>query len=481
MKDTKRGAYRNYIAPEISGDTTAAVEYNTDFSSKGEISSHGDIGHSNTISLTRRTIKKDSLGIQTNIGDKNLVKMYFRSKQPYRDGMHVLNIGSNNNIDIRTSENEIDIAIGDNNYMSGSFNIGDIVVGSNNILIDFDGIIEAGKGVRLLKKLGSLMYDIRISEYAGTGSTYIQVTDTSLLGVGGEIKFGSTGSAFVRKKITGIIGNKVFIDSPLLSKESTYPNALVFNDLPEIVSPLSFSTSADSTELTKRLPVNTTEILALREVVIGGSFSTKVFFVRSSDGVAIIKDLLPESFPAGTSVTSDGYDPYSSRDWTVSSIDTGNNLVTVDTMDGAHVGRTLIDDDGNEYVIVGFFDSKLVLNDMTVVPVGNLHSESIPYEEEIKSRVSSISSDVPANETILNIDDTTDFFVGAEIFVDGYSDKRIVTAVYSGSIEISESFLPSEINDTVCFGTYTTSLNTDHRAVIPAVRPDLHNYLFGEN
>jgi len=479
MNDTRRGAYRNFIAPVVTDGVNAEVDYLSRINTNGAITINGAVGNRNTLYFKKRHIKYDHLTIDFSAGKENYGKVYFRSKTQYLDFNHAMTIGDRNMVDLRSVENPVDILIGSDNYIDGSFNAGDITVGDGNILIDFNGIIKSGTKAYPSPKLGSLMFDTRVTDYSGEGSTYITVADVSLMEFGGEVKFGTVGAAFARKTITKIIGNKVFIDTPLTAKESTYPNALVFNSLPEDKPEYTFYTSGITKELSKRLPINTSAILALREVVIGGTFNTKIFFVRSSDNVAIIKDLSPSVFPSGTEVYAKGYHPFDARNINVISIDQDNSLAEVDSLEGVHIGRVFTNNINDEFIVTGFFDSKIIFDSVLDLTVGNISSLAIDVIQETKNIELEISEDISASNLMIPVVSTNGISIGDTVYFDGFSEPRTVVSKTSGTIELNISMLPSEVNDIVAYGSYIVDRATDRRGLIDDARENIHTYLFG--
>ena len=476
-KNTRAGAYRDFVSPILSDSVSAEVEYLSNISTKGSINVSGDIGHRNIVSFSKRFIKEDSLSLPVVIGDDNIVDLYFRSKTPSSNNPHTLQIGNENRIKARTSENPVDIEVGSRNVIDGFFNAGNIVIGDNNLLYDFTGEISDGVVVSATDKLGSLMFSTKITEPAGVGSTYVEVLSTHNMMIGGEIKFGTVGAAFARKKIKSIIGVKVYLDEPLSLKESTYPEALVFNDLPETEETKVFYTSADAVRLSKRLPISEDSSLPLREIEIDGTFSTKIFFVRSSDNIAIVKNLLPSSYPAGTRVVAKGWYPYEAKTWNITGVvDSSAKVVSVENPDGAYIGREITDSNGDAFSIVGFIDSNIVLSGIPALGIGV--SDSVPIVLPTLNTIAIIEATQSADNAIITIPEH-EFSEGDTVLFTGFSDLKTIVSVTENTIELNSSLMPAVLNNTICFGNYIVDRSFNHRDFVESHSDEIHNYLFG--
>jgi len=475
---TRRGAYRNFVSSETTGICTASLGYLTQIDIAAGIKISGEVKERNILALDRRNIRGDSLDIVLDIGLGNMSSLYFRSKTPYSVNTHYIKMGNNNITDIRTQENPLALDLGSGNRIKGSFNSGDIYIGDDNILADFDGLIKKDTVVYSKKKLGTLMYLTRTVESSVAGSVYITVDDASLVAFNEEIKFGSIGAAFVSRKVTKVEENRIFFNSPLTQKEATYIGAIVFNDSPEIIESVSFQTTGEAKAMSKRVPIDATLPLPLRDIVIGGIFSTKVFFVRSSDNIAIIKDLLPNDFPMGTSMFAPGRNIYKGESYGVVAIKSANT-VEVDNLSGVFIGRIMSDENGISYKVVGFGDNKVTFSSTIDENITLLTVSEIIKEAETASSQSTVISEVSADTIRIPIRGES-FSVGDSIQMSGFSGSREVVAVFEDEVEISEGFMPSELNSMVGYGRYLVPRNESNRLLILESTKDIHSYLFGE-
>ncbi|HID37654.1 MAG TPA: hypothetical protein EYP39_09840, partial [Ghiorsea sp.] len=344
-----RGPYRN-VVPNTINDVTFDKMFGTSVGNK--ISTRlatvvvDDCGDFNNILFYKRKIstkipsKTFTALVNISMGQENSGEIKFMSEKEGDVSINVT-LGSFNNLEMKTYDND-DIRIGSNNTILGELNTKNngVAIGDNNFLVDFKSEITEGRFVKGYPKIGALMFNTKIIEYAGVGQTYVEFEDTSKVSNGMEIIFGSVGAGFVRRNVTGVDGTKVYFDVPLKNKESTFPNALAFNEYYDILPAYSSTLSADAPRRSKRIFVSHNQNLHLREVVIGGTFKTTVFFMREADNMTIIKDMTPEDISSGTTIVSEEVNPYSAWVPTLAQNPEVPEKYLVTGLNKAFIGRT---------------------------------------------------------------------------------------------------------------------------------------------
>ncbi len=483
------GAYRN-VEPNFINGELETVQFGSGVSNdlKTRLSSVviSDSGSYNKVTLYKRKVTTRESGrtyvanVNLSMGSANIatIKMWHPMENDFSLN---ISIGTKNAVDVKLIDTD-DFSIGDDNTIIGEFDTASngVSVGNNNILIDFKPEIKKGTEIVGFARKAEMLYETKVIEYAGVGQNYITIEDTSKVMFGTEIIFGSVAAAFVRRVVTSVSGNNVYFEEPLSAREATFVDANVFNEYYEILPEFRSTLSRDAEMGTKRIFLSESAPLHLRDVTIGGSFKTKVFFVREADNMAIIKDLTPDDIPLGSEIFSPAVNKYSS--WALSGeIDADNQRRFNFSGDNkAFIGRTT-EIDGVTLSVVGF-DSGSITFDGDMPP----GTQNVFFGELDSSRYgimtsSLISYDTPANETIVPVDDTSGFFIGQTIRIDGKNRRPRIIEKTDSTITIDEAFIDNEINNSFFVGNYQLSSNSsESMQILQDAKNGLHEYIFGE-
>jgi len=499
----QRGAYRVLMPNSFNGNIVfdkfgeaKGNDIRVDGAIHEEIGSAGDF---NDVYLNKRSVVRISKGrkipvvanVDFSIGSKNYGKIRLMSVSKSDFSLDI-SLGDDNYLDMKTYDTD-DINIGNNNVVYGALDVsnGGVSIGNNNMLIDFKTEIHKDTVVKGFPRVGSLMFETKVTEYAGIGQDYIEVEDTSRIAFGTEIRFSSVSAAFVSRIVTSVTGNRVYFDEPLLSKESTFPDGLVFNEFYEILP--EEAVNVDSNHMykpgpTKRLFLSRYVNWPLRDVTITSYhgevlMQTKMFFVRAGDNMAIIRDLIPDSSDISGMflVTAAEFNPY--KEWTVTltkdEVDTHKYYINSKCL--AFIGRSTIVD-GVEATIIAY-DNESITLDVELVETETevvfAEEDSTPSGEMILSK---ITSNIPGNSSEIPVVDGSAFFIGQKIKVDGMSTIATITEINDNILSLSENLFDSVVSDKFYIGRYELSLGTDmHKSKISGAEEDLHEFIFGEN
>ncbi len=485
-----RGAYRNVVPNTINNDirnelfgTSVGNSLHTRLTTLN-IEDSGDF---NVLTFYKRKVsrKKPSkvftAGVTLSVGAKNSGYVKLMSIRE-SDFDVVANIGSRNVLDFRTYD-EDNINIGNDNIVFGVLDTknGGVVVGDGNFLVDFKSEIAEGSYVKGYPKTGSLMYETKVIEYAGVSQDYIEVEDTSRLAYDTEIIFGSVAAGFVRKNITSVVGNKVYLDSPLTAKESTFPDAMVFNEYYEILPAYSSVLSRDAERRTKRIFVSDNQALHLRKVKIGGTFDTVVFFMRAADNMTIIKNLTPEELPAGTTITSSEVNPYSAWIPSLAQDVTIPEKYTVGGVNKAFIGRSAMVD-AVSYTVVGFTEDTVTFSEELPEGTDSLYFGELDSEPSGSMVTSSTAQAIAGNSVAIPVDDSSKFFIGQTIKLEGMSTKGLISNIVGGSLILDTQLFDDVVTNKFYVGLYELPISKNSaRSLINTASADLHSFIFGEN
>jgi hypothetical protein len=482
----KSGAYRILQPNVVNGVPSryiAGSAVSNDIKTRLADIVYSSIGDYNDINLYKRRVALSKeepfrVNVALSIGDKNSIDIKYWSDEK-DDATTSLTVGDDNLVDI-VLEDFDGVSIGSRNVLLGSFDTmsNGVEIGDDNVLINFSTEIREGTEIVGMPRESEMMYETKVSEYAGMGQNYIEVVDATMIMFGTEIIFGSSGAAFVRRVVTAVNGNKVYFDEPLLSRESTFPGAEVFNEYYEKLDLFETVISEDAPHGSKRIFIRDSANLHLRDIIIGGTFSTKVFFVRDEDNMAIIKDMLDQDYAEGTSVYSPGVNKYAA--WNITGIKDADiqNRLLFDGENNAYIGRKCTVDQV-EYTVIGFgrgyidFDVDIADSQLTC-------SFAELDDREYGLMVSTtVSADISGTDTTIPLEDTTGFFVGQPVTIDGFSKKPVVVSKTDSEIVLSSPVVDQNISNSFYIkGMKLGSGATEARQLIADAAQDIHTYIF---
>jgi hypothetical protein len=485
-----RGAYRDVVPNTIDGDIRNELfgtSVGNSLSTRLVNLTIEDSGDFNLVSFYKRKVSKKkpakvyTVDMSLSMGSKNSGLIRLMGVEE-RDFSVSVDIKDRNILDFKTYD-EDDIIIGSDNIIFGVLNTktDGVVIGDGNFLVDFMPEIEGGSYVKGYPKTGSLMYETNVTAYAGVSQDYIEVADTNRMACNTEIIFGSVAAGFVRKNITGIIGNRVYLDSPLTAKESTFPEAMVFNEYYEILPAYESTLARPAERRTKRLFVSDNQSLHLRNVTIGGTFDTKVFFMRSADNMTIIKDLTPEEFPSGTSIIAREVNPYSA--WIPSLVQDENTpeKYTVTGENKAFIGRsTMVGTDS--YTVVAFTQDTITFSSELPDGTDSVYFGELDSEPSGSMVTSYVSQAVKGNSVSIPVEDSSKFFVGQTIKIEGMSTKGVISEIVDDELVLQDKLFDDIVENKFYVGLYELPISKNSaRSLINAASADLHSFIFGEN
>ena len=484
---SKRVHDRGYrlISPSVlNGDVVPRDTYSTgnDIRTRLVNIDVSTIGKNNYVDLYKRDVMRKSdmyhfvATATLDIGSMNRIKVKYWDKN---EGDYSVSIscGDNNVVDVLVHERD-DISMGDNNIVTGIVDLADTVsIGSNNILVNFMAELPIGSTVVGFPRKWSLKVDTKISAYAGQGQTYVEVEDTTNITKGRAIYFGSTAAAYVKRIVKSVDGQKVYFDEPLMAKEATFPGAEAFNRYYEVWERYDGHLAREAKAGTRVIYLDTNANLRMREIIINGSFTARVMFVRESDNMAILNTLIDEDIPEGSSVVSYGSNPYSQLSMHITGSD-GAKYFTSSTKD-ISIGRKCVVA-GEEYSVVGFGDDYIVLSGELPADVYDIVFPAIDATYGGEIVVGRTTEKTSGASTRISLDSADRFFVGQKIRIDSVGLYANVTEVGSGYIEIDKTVFPSEINNKFYVGTYELDRDyVDAKNRVASAADGLHEYIFG--
>jgi hypothetical protein len=484
----KSGAYR-ILQPNIINGVSyryiAGSAVSNNIKTRFVDITYSAMGDYNDINLYKRRIApaKEApfrISVALSIGDKNLIDIKYWSDEKENTATS-LTAGDDNLIDVIVDDLD-DISIGSRNVLLGSFDTMNdgVEIGDDNVLINFSTEISEGTEIVGMPRESEMMYETKVAEYAGMGQDYIEVVDPSMIMFGTEVIFGSSGAAFVRRVVTAVNNNRVYFDEPLLSRESTFPGAEVFNEYYEKLDAFETTLSEDALHGSKRIFMSDSASLHLRDIVIGGTFSTKIFFVRDEDNMAIIKDMLDQDYEEGTTIYSPGVNKYAA--WSIVGEKDPNipNRLLFDGENNAYIGRSCTVGQ-DEYTIVGFGRGYI---DLSVDIAGTQLACSFDEldDREYGLMVSSIvSADTTGISTVIPVDDTTGFFIGQPVAIDGFSRKPEIVSKTDSEIVLSTPMVEQNISNSFYIGSMKLGNGAaEARQLIANASQDIHTYIFGD-
>jgi hypothetical protein len=488
-RGVQRGAHRlvtpSYINKEVNDGMSGLGAGNNISLDRVSIVS-ASIGEWNNLSISKRRVALKSpprefvayLNISCDNRNKGEIRLNSDTLEDYTVN---ISIGSENTLDVSLADQD-DFAVGNNNIIMGHFDtLGtDVTVRDNNLLIDFTSTIKRGTAVRGLSKDWSLKVSTKVSGYTGVAQEYIEVEDVTNISMGNEISFGSIAAAFVRKIVVGVSGNKVYFSEPLTAKEATFPGAEVFTEFYEVLPEFEANVVGFTPARSKRLIIDAPSNggLYLRDVTIGGDFSTKALFQRESDGLVIIRDLTERDIGDGEPFYAEEYNPY--RGWTATGeIDPDNPrrfLLTNENL--AFIGR--VPTNADSIRIVGFGVGYIEFDND--IPAGEVVLEFAEVDSSPAGGVAHTVTSAPSSmaSTTIPVEDTSQFFIGQKIEIAGVAGTAVVEAITANTIEIDRPHLPQEIDNMFFVGTYQMEKDPyAARSRIQSAAQDLHQYIFG--
>ena len=485
-RSKRSGAYRdlmrNYIDGEediehrILGRKNVLTSTLTTFDSL-------NLGFFNSLQLRKRLIAIEhelfKINSTVSLGNFNDIYIKYWSDKEEDYSVSVVAV-DNNNVDVFMPEQD-NLDIGSGNHIRGVLNISNsgTTIGDNNILIDFTPELTTGSVVSGLPELSELMVKTEIASVSGLGETAIEVEDPSKIMLGGKIFFGTVGAAYADRIVTSVDGNFVGFGDPLLSKETTVMGSIVFNHYPETVSTFNSSLSEDVAKGSKRIILSDLGSLHLRDIVIGGSFTTKSFFQRTSDNMVIIRDSTDAEYLAGTTVISDGFFPYSS--WVTSAIlSSGSTYMVSDPRDNAYIGR-LTTIDTVDYYITGFTSSTITFN--APLPMDSYPSLTFSEVDDALGGGPSttvMASNTAGNSNIIEVEDASTFFVGQVLRIEVIVKLFIVNSISGNLMTLDEQIFGDSISNSFYIGRIELPIDIVATKIdIEAGALDLNAYVFG--
>ena len=489
----RRGAYRNVLPNFINGK----VDEEIFLSSKGNslvsslcnltiksIRNFNNLEFLKNIVLPEKSSTPFIASLDINIGKENSGKISFMSDEKKSFSVNI-SIGNNNNLDFETYDND-NINIGDNNTILDSFDTKNngVTIGRNNFLVDFKSEIKKGCAVKGFPKIGPLMFSTKVSENTKIGQKYIKIDNVDKVSINTEIIFGSTHKGFVRRVVNSVDGNNVYFDEPLTYKESSFQGAMAFNEYTQILEPYSSIVTKDIKKGSKRIFVKDNKNLHLRKIRIGDSFNTMSFFIRESDNMMIIKDMSPKDFSDGTSIVSDGLNPYSTWDTSVVQDSDIKEKYTISGINKSFIGRkAVLTAKGIEstFSISGFTENTITFDSPLPDGTTTVSFDGIDSSPSGSMVTSYVSNDVPGNTINIPVQDASLFFVGQKIKLEGTSVILTIAEIKNHSIITEDKLFNDTINNKFFVGMYELSKDTSvPKAILAKAKANIHSFLFGD-
>jgi len=478
-REPNRG-YRVYEFNTLNGDISDEVSgANNRVETNGIDSFTNSLGKNNGINLSKNITRNEygqvyPFSFLLSSGSDNSLSVKYIDETDEEHSAKI-SIGDNNVIDIIVRDFD-DITIGSNNMIFGDFNTKRTVIGDGNFLYNFDSELPNGTNVICYPKKWSLQIDARVVEYAGEGQKYIEIDNTDKIAFGTEILFGSTASAFVRRIVKSVIGNRVYFDEPLAPRESTFPGAQVMNLYYEPLSEISGKTLYEVSTRTRKVFLDTQGNYHLRKINIGDYVSSVVYFHRDSDGMTFLKDFISVNIPAGTNFYIKEENPYKKWEVSLSRIE-GNRYAINGDMNIAHIGRigTI---DGNQFSIVEFSENEIVTDidigenpnvvffEISSNPGGNIFSTSLSEIADI-------------NDDFIYVDSTIGIFVGQLIKIEGIENVFKVIEIVDNKLFLNKKIVNDSLSNEVFIGKTQLESKESSRDLIESVGNDCSSYLKG--
>jgi len=444
----------------------------------------------NTISVRKRKIPKSktdeqkgvySAPVSLDVGSSNQIKLFLWSdiKQDYSASL----VAGDKNILEAVTHSISPISIGNNNYIYGTLEnlpSGPDIL-NNNILINFNGKLKSNTSIVGRSLLGPLMFETTIATASKKGDVSILVADAHKVMAGQIVYFGTKRAGFARRKVTGATLTEIFFKEPLSAKEISGEHSFVFNERPVFKPAFSTTTAESSRKNTKKLILSDYGELHLRdvEVLAEEPFNTTVYFMRDTDKLAIVEDLITEPLPKGTKVVARTEDPFEA--WAITNDETDTNVVKCDTFCSACIGR--VGYSGRDaYTIVGFsgeyviLDKEVLANQTVTFP--SLSADF--YGNEASSRT---TAEVNTNSTVLFCRDSDKFFVGQIIEIENIAGRFRVELIRSDALLLDRPLLPETLDGAIYFGTLDVSWGSNRtQSDLDAINLNLEEFVFqGEN
>lgn len=492
LSRSRRSGSRRKLLPNIlNGELDAEIfgdaknnKMNTQYIAMVSLS----IGDHNRVDIVKRAVFSKELqrsiiaSSNITVGDKNSgrVRLLFAMKDSNVDFDQDVSIGDNNVLNMYVTTTEA-VAIGDRNFINGRTEPHDVVIGNDNVLESFDTGLYEGTSVKGFAKKGSLMFETKVTAYAGPNQKFIEVGDTNLIAHGTDIFFGSVNAAYVRREVTEVVGSKVYFEKGLSPKEATFPDAQVFNEYYEVLDAFSSVTSTSVPAGSKRLYVEDDATLHLRKIKINGNFSTKVFFGKQGDSedenMLIVRDLTPEAYPAGTSVVSDEVNPY--REWNTSVVQDIGSRYFIGQTNFASVGRS-VTIDAVDFMITGFTEDTITLS--SELPAGVDHIVFPALDDAPSGAIFNtvVSSFTEGRIDRVEVDDVSGLFVGQKVRIDGISSLKTIDSIQGNTVIFDSFVFPERLDGRFYIGGYEMpSTRAEAKATITEASANIHTYLFG--
>jgi len=233
------------------------------------------------------------------------------------------------------------------------------IIGSEDekiILLDDNYLVDVNmtytKKLYLYDKPSPLEVRTFIKEVTKKDDNYIVVDNPKYFLRGNIIRFSTTYNAFAMRKVTGVVGNKIYFNEPLTQTDETYVKGMVFAFIPKEYERFETKLAKDVKAYRRRVYFeDANDNLHLRDCLVG-DFNTKIDYFDNITRLAVLNDLTQSKIPAGTSVVCHGY-KYGDAQSFVIGVDKPN----------LYVGQE-VNVEGQKYNVKGFQDAEIYFEEI---------------------------------------------------------------------------------------------------------------------
>jgi len=453
----------NYIDNE---KTEIGKSYgNRFFTRLSQIVTEQEIGNRNNLIFYRRKIewtedkivKTSHLHVDLNAGTNNYGKIAWNSILK-KDITASVDIGNNNKINLDLRQNN-DVVCGDNNILHGSFsNLNNaVVVGSDNILVNFRTHTKENEQLIGLSRLGSLMFSTEIVEPSSIGDTCIQVLSCKKVMLGREIFFGTERKAYVSRIVTKVEDGYVYFNIPIAAGETSRVGTRVFNEHYEVLPAFHSILERELQPYSKRAFFGANKELFLRDIKIGDNFITKVLFVRETDNMSILKNISQDVIPIGTEVSAEEDNPYIA--WSVSIENIEDNKCDFSGKGYPFVGRTAIIEN-ESYSITEFTENTISFDKPLPESVTSINFSEIEEYKGDLANSSKITTLTSFTNTTIPVEEPTNFFVGQTVYFSTVNTPMQIIEIGDNEIIVDNPVFTGTINNSFFVGARKLVVST---------------------
>ena len=270
---------------------------------KGEKFNNGNSGNTVNQGMFNETgFQNINIGKSTHIGNRNKLGVIGGCKEV--QGLKicpsfqaVANNGNDIFIKTKSCFTHINFICGNDNLIIADSLNEDCYFGNNNIIRYPDFSFT---DIYLMPQYPNLAFQTIITEAGKAGDNFVTVKDTSFVLHNAKFMFASKDSGFVFKRISNVIGNKIYFDKPVSAQEAPIKNGICCGEVPQEEPEIELQLKRKVMKYSRRLFTNATDDnLHLRKCIISKNgknvLETIALYFDEPSHTLIINDIMPEN------------------------------------------------------------------------------------------------------------------------------------------------------------------------------------------